>query len=411
MEQKPYYVKDIRQSGSSLIIKVDIDPDYENAYDDIVRLFNDDETYDRKMAVEDGEKLENGVSKLTFEDIIPNKKYSAEVDQGEYEYGEPGGKYFLFKDITFPLEEGKREEEVETIYPSFKLVENGEPAKYVFIYLDLPRTEDFKLEFSFATDDKGRIGTLEIPDRSAILRKGEEYNLFYDFRPWTEKELETLKEGDCQKITVEQEIQLDPKKGDIDVELQDVDGTKLDKRIYRLHFPDGSVRDGLTDDNGILNETNIPDGLVRLEMYTTKKAVLEEGEDIKYEVYEYSSNENGTVDDDDEELTFKEPTDEALDIFMEFEKGWDELQKSLTEVESSLPPLTEEITFVDTGWLQEAKVLLCRGKRYTIRILSDWSRPWRSDFKHWTLMQILDLKEEGDDSMALQFQSWHQFKK
>jgi len=410
MEQTPYYVKEISQRGSSLIIKINIDPDYENAYDDTVRLFNDDESYVRNMAVKDGEKLEKGVSTLTFEDIIPNKKYSAEVDQGVYEYGEPGGKYFLFTDITFPLEEGKRGQEIETIYPSFKLVENGEPAKYVFFYLDLPRTGGFKLEFSFVTDDKGRIGTLEIPDRSVILRKGEEYNLFYDFRPWTEKELGTLKESDCQKIVVEPEIQLDPKKGDIEIELQDVDGTKLDKRIYRLHFSDGTVRDGLTDANGILNETNIPDGIVRLEMYTTKKTVLEEGEDVKYEVYEYSSSKNGTIDDD-EELTFEEPNDEVLDVFMEFEKGWDELQKSLTEVESSLPTLTEEITFVDTGWLQEAKVILCRGKRYTVRIIFDWSRPWRSDFKHWTLMQTLDVEEDGDDSMALRFQSWHQFKK
>lgn len=95
VEPEDIEVPDFR-IGMVLKLKVKIDSDDEAAYDDTVRLFSDDGEYDRTLQVRDGEELEEGTSTLTFNDIFHGKTYSAEVDQGEEEYG--GGKYFIFKD-------------------------------------------------------------------------------------------------------------------------------------------------------------------------------------------------------------------------------------------------------------------------------------------------------------------------
>ena len=235
--------------------------------------------------------------------------------------------------------------EIETAYPTFKFSENGEPAKWLFIYLDLPRTEGFGLEFAFVTDGNGRLGTWEIPEASAILERGEVYNLFYDYRPWTEEELATLTAEDCQEVTIGDEIQLEPKSGDVEVELKDIRSEPLANFLYRLHLPDGGTIDGATDGSGILSESSLPDGIVRLQMFT------------------------------------QEDTDSLL-----------------IEEEENIEELSDNEFLVEVDWLRRGVVCLCRGGRYPMRIFENWCYPWTFEFKHWKLLEhwnLVTLVKEG----------------
>jgi len=358
VEQEAIEIPDF-QIGMVLKLKVKIDPDYEEyAYNDTVRLFSDDGTYENILTVRDGEELEDGISTLTFNGVILGKTYSVEVDQGEYEYG--ADKYFLFKDhpIVAEGETLAREIELETVYPTIKFRENGEAAKWLFIYLDLPRTEGFRLEFAFVTDENGRLGALEIPERSAILERGEVYNLFYDFRPWTEEELATLTDEDCQEVTIGDEILLDSKSGDIEVVLEKPTGEPLANFPYKLHLPDGSVRDGMTDDSGVLSELDLPGGIINLEITA----------------YEEPSEEELLQEEESlEEESFRRDMDA-----LEEEEGAD--------VDNYL---TDDVFLVKIGWLRGGEVCLCRGRRYTISILHSKDIPWNFEFKHWKLFGTL----------------------
>lgn len=301
--------------------------------------------------------------------------------------------------------------EIETAYPTFKFSENGEPAKWLFIYLDLPRTEGFELGFAFVTDGNGRLGTLEIPEASAILERGETYNLFYDYRPWSEEELANLTEDDCQEVTIGDEILLDPKSGDIEVVLQEPTGEPLANYLYRLHLPDGSVRDGATDDSGVLSESDLPDGIIRLEMFTSGYLVRESGEPIQYEVEELSIEAgNPTNISDLEEITEdEEPSDEELCQEEDFlNEAWGEIVSSLEEQEN-VNDLSDDVFVVEVDWLKKGVVRLCRGRSYAMHIFLNWSNPWTVDFKHWNFFQIISSDEESDDSLRFNKISYPQW--
>lgn len=281
--------------------------------------------------------------------------------------------------------------------------ENGEPAKWLFVYMSKEDDSPF-LKHSFVTNEDGILQSWEDGEPSRVLERNNQYSLFYDWRPWSEDKRKELKKDDCQTVTLDQEIKLQPKKGDVNLKLQLVDGTPLKNRPYILHLPGGGTEDGDSGESGEIQKTDVQAGIIRLEMAASKVGRADSGQDSSYG--ETGQDASGTSDGITGEDTggsgeTGEATEEVLRQFEAFEKKMMACEVTPYE-EKEIPELTDDSFLVDISVLQAGNVIACRGKECSIRVFYGWRAQPYGYFYHWQLSSPGVNEDPEDDLMVFQ---------
>jgi hypothetical protein len=279
--------------------------------------------------------------------------------------------------------------------------ETGEPATWLFVYLS-PEDDAFALDQALITDADGVLRSKGDVELSRVLEWGQNYHLFYDWRPWSESDRKRLTAGDCQIVTIGQRTVLEPKSGDIDVTLQHIDGSPLARRPYLLHLPNGRTDEGVTGDDGRISKTRVDPGIVRLELGTSRVAIAPQGEDVPYQRAEPEpapSREDimgEGIGDVEGDLELSETDVAAMG---EVEEGLKAIQAE-ERSEENLPTPDDDTFIVETSMLREARVILSRGRTSVIRVADTWRTLAGGDFRHWRLAPS-DMLEDSDDSLTV----------
>ncbi len=290
---------------------------------------------------------------------------------------------------------------IDSINIPVTFLENGEPARWLFVYMS-PEEEELSLDKSLITDMDGFLRSKGDIELSRILKRGESYYLFYDWRPWSESDLKNLAEGDCQVVNIDEGIKLEPKSGDINVKMQHIDDSPFANRPYLLHLPNGITEEGVTGNDGEISKSGVEPGIIWLEMGTSNVKTASEGKDVYYQQVEPESSASGegiigegvNVDQGDLDLS-----DEDIDFISELEKELESIEKEGTPEEKITEP-DDDTFIVEMGMLREASVILSRGKACIIKVANTWRTLSSGEFRHWSLASS-DLLENTEDSLIV----------
>jgi hypothetical protein len=264
--------------------------------------------------------------------------------------------------------------------------EDNEPAKWMFVYMS-PEDDSSFLKHSFVTNEEGILQSWDDGEPSRILDRSKSYDLFYDWRPWSEDMRKELKKEDCQTVTIDEEIVLKPKSGDIDLVLQYADGTPLKNQAYTLHLPENGSEEGVTGESGDVQKTDQKPGIIRLGIGNSRSDTQDQGQGSSFEDTETNTGDSPeSVSEED-----------SIKLFEEFVK---EMEGSeVTPSTAGDPPeLTDDVFIINSSVFQKGEVIACRGKKCTIRMLNGL-RDY-GEFFHWKLTSS-GVYEDPDHELLL----------